>query len=281
MKKGHVAANKKTRFIPGFGMSLGITLVYLSAIVIIPLSMVFIWTASLGGEGIWNVFSDPRVVKSLQLTISTSFFAAITNVVFGVLIAWVLVRYAFPGQRVVDALIDLPFALPTAVAGIALTTLYSPNGWIGQFLYFKVAYTPIGIVLALVFIGIPFVIRTVQPVIEGLEREVEEASAVLGATRGQTFFKVLLPTLFPATMTGFSLAFARSLGEYGSVVFIAGNIPFKTEITPLIIMTKLEQYDYKGASAVACMMLLLSFLILLIIHLFQWYVQQKKRSREG
>lgn len=277
MKKEHAAANKRKRILPGFGLSLGVTLVYVSAIVVIPLSMVFIWTASLGAEGIWKVFTDARVLKSLQLTVTTSFAAALINAGFGVLIAWVLARYTFHGKKILDALIDLPFALPTAVAGIALTTLYSPNGWIGQFLHIKVAYTPIGIILALIFIGIPFVIRTVQPVIEGLQQEVEEAAAILGATRRQTFFHVLLPALFPAVMTGFSLAFARALGEYGSVVFIAGNIPFKTEITPLMIMSKLEQYDYHGAAAIACLMLLLSFFILLLIHGIQWYVERKKQ----
>ncbi|MFJ5963720.1 sulfate ABC transporter permease subunit CysT [Bacillus sp. NPDC093026] len=279
MKKAQAAANKSRRVLPGFGLSLGITLVYVSAIVVIPLSMVFIWTASLGVEGIWKVISDTRVLKSLQLTVTTSFVAAMINAGFGVLIAWVLVRYSFPGKKVIDALIDLPFALPTAVAGIALTTLYSSNGWIGQFLYFKVAYTPLGIILALIFIGIPFVIRTVQPVIEGMQQEVEEAAAILGATRRVTFFHVLLPTLFPAILTGFSLAFARALGEYGSVVFIAGNIPFKTEITPLMIMSKLEQYDYHGAATIACFMLLLSFFILLLIHGLQWYIERKKQVK--
>ena len=279
MKKAHVATNRRKNVLPGFGLSLGVTLVYVSAIVVIPLSMVFIWTASLGAEGIWNVFSDKRVLRSLQLTVTTSFVAALINVVFGLLIAWVLARYSFPGKKILDALIDLPFALPTAVAGIALTTLYSPNGWIGQFLQVKVAYTSLGIILALIFIGIPFVIRTVQPVIEGLQQEVEEAAAILGATRRQTFLHVLLPALFPAIMTGFSLAFARALGEYGSVVFIAGNIPFKTEITPLMIMSKLEQYDYHGAAAIACLMLLLSFFILLLIHGLQWYVERKKQVK--
>ncbi len=261
--------------IPGFGLSLGFTIFYISILIILPLSMIFLNTMSLEGEKIWEIISDPRVVASYKLTIGASCAAALINVVFGVLIAWVLVRYRFPGVRIMDGLVDLPFALPTAIAGIALTTLYAQNGWIGKFLSFKVAFTPLGIIIALTFIGLPFVVRTVQPVLQNLDKELEEASASLGANRFQTFVKVIIPELFPAALTGFTLAFARALGEYGSVVFIAGNMPMKTEITPLLIMTKLEQYDYSGATAIAAVMLLFSFLILLIFNLLQWWTNRK------
>lgn len=226
-------------------------------------------------EGFWETISEPRVVASYKLSFGASFAAALINAVFGVLIAWVLVRYHFLGKRIADGLVDLPFALPTAVAGISLTTLYTPNGWIGQFLGFKIAYTPIGIIIALTFIGLPFVVRMVQPVLQNIDEEIEEASASLGASRLQTFIKVIFPQILPAIITGFSLAFARALGEYGSVVFIAGNIPMRTEITPLLIMTKLEQYDYAGATAIAMVMLVISFILLLLINLFQWWMNRK------
>ncbi|PYF06189.1 sulfate ABC transporter permease subunit CysT [Ureibacillus chungkukjangi] len=266
---------KRNTIIPGFSLTLGYTMLYLSVIVLLPLSMVFFNTLSLSWSELWETIAHPRAVASYKLSFGTALAAGLINVVFGTIIAWVLVRYQFPGKRIVDGLVDLPFALPTAVAGIALATLYSPNGWIGQFFDFKIAFTPIGIVIALIFIGLPFVVRTVQPVLQNLSREIEEASASLGATRLQTFTKVIFPELLPAIITGFSLAFARSLGEYGSVVFIAGNMPMKTEITPLIIMTKLEQYDYVGATAIATVMLVTSFALLLLINIIQWYTNRK------
>lgn len=268
-------ATRRKNIFPGFGISLGITMAYLGIIVLIPLTMVFMKTASMGFLDFWQAVAEPRVLASIRLTVLTALAAALVNAVFGLLIAWVLTRYTFPGKKLLDGLVDLPFALPTAVAGIALTSLYSPNGWIGQFLHMKVAFTPLGIIIALVFIGLPFIVRTVQPVIENIEKEIEEASAILGAAPPQTFWKVIFPQLLPSVITGFSLAFARSLGEYGSVVFIAGNIPYKTEIAPLIIMTKLEQYDYSGATAVACVMLMISFFLLLMINLFQWRVSKR------
>ncbi|MGG3575358.1 sulfate ABC transporter permease subunit CysT [Bacillus gobiensis] len=268
------AATRQKRLLPGFTISMGITLSYLSLIVIIPLSMIFVKTAALGPGELWEIIKDPRVLASLRLTVLTSLAAAVFNAIFGLLLAWVLTRYSFPGKKMIDGLIDLPFALPTAVAGIALTELYAPNGWIGQLFHTKVAFTPFGIIIALIFIGIPFVVRTVQPVIKSLDKEMEEASATLGASRGHTFISVIFPQLLPSLITGFSLAFARSLGEYGSVVFIAGNIPLKTEIAPLIIMSKLEQYDYNGAAAVACIMLVISFILLLLINLWQWKVSR-------
>lgn len=266
--------NRRNHVLPGFGLSLGYTMLYISILVILPLSMIFFNTSKMGWEKFVDTVLDPRVVASYKLSFGASLTAALINVVFGVLLAWVLVRYPFPGKRIVDGLVDLPFALPTAVAGIALTTLYAPNGWIGSLLGFKVAFTPIGVTIALTFIGLPFVVRMVQPVLQNLEKEIEEASASLGATRLQTFIKVIIPELLPAILAGFTLAFARSLGEYGSVVFIAGNMPMKTEITPLLIITKLEQYDYAGATAIASVMLFVSFLLLFCINLLQWWTNR-------
>ncbi|HYE31119.1 MAG TPA: sulfate ABC transporter permease subunit CysT [Methylomirabilota bacterium] len=260
--------------LPGFGLTMGLTLAYLGLIVLIPLSATFLKTAQLAWPEIWATITDPRVVASYKLTFGASFLAALVNMFFGLLVAWVLTRYQFPGKRMVDALVDLPFALPTAVAGIALTTIYSTNGLIGKPLSglgIKVAYTPIGVWVALTFIGLPFVVRTVQPVLEDLDRELEEAAASLGATRWQTFRRVILPMLMPPIITGFTLAFARAVGEYGSVVFISGNMPMKTEITPLLIITKLEQYDYNGATALAVSMLVVSFTLLLLINFLQWW----------
>ncbi|MEI2366024.1 MULTISPECIES: sulfate ABC transporter permease subunit CysT [Niallia] len=265
---------KMNNALPGFGLSLGYTMLYLSILVILPLTMIFFNTTKMGWERFWDTVLDPRVVASYKLSFGASFTAALINVVFGVLLAWVLVRYPFPGKRMVDGLVDLPFALPTAVAGIALTTLYAPNGWIGSLLWFKVAFTPIGVTIALTFIGLPFVVRMVQPVLQNLDKEIEEASASLGASRLQTFIKVIIPELLPAILAGFTLAFARSLGEYGSVVFIAGNMPMKTEITPLLIITKLEQYDYAGATAIASVMLFISFILLFCINLLQWWTNR-------
>ena len=252
---------------------MGYTLLYLSLLVLVPLLALPIKSAGLGWEGFWNVVTAPRVVASYRLTFGTALLAAGVNLVFGGIVAWVLVRYPFPGKRIVDALIDLPFALPTAVAGIALTTLYAKNGWLGKPLLdwfgVKVAYTPLGITVALIFIGLPFVVRTVQPVLEDVERALEEAAASLGASRWQTVRRVLLPMLLPALLTGFALAFARAVGEYGSVVFIAGNVPMVSEITPLIIVSRLEEFDYAGASAIAVVMLGLSFILLLCVNLLQ------------
>jgi sulfate transport system permease protein len=267
--------------LPGFNLALGITLLYLCVIVLIPLSAAFVKTAALTWEQFWNIVTAPRVVASYQLTFGASFLAACINAFFGLIVAWVLVRYKFPGKRVVDALVDLPFALPTAVAGIALTAIYAPNGWIGRYFEMagiKVSFTPLGVLVALVFIGLPFVVRTVQPVLEDLERELEEAAATLGANRWQTFRWVLFPQLLPALLTGFALAFARAVGEYGSVVFIAGNMPMISEITPLLIITKLEQYDYNGATAIAVVMLVVSFTLLLIINYLQWLNQKRNAT---
>jgi sulfate transport system permease protein len=252
---------------------MGITLTYLGVLVLVPLSTVFLRTAGLTWDQFWATVTNPRVVASYQLTFGASFTAALLNAVFGFLVAWVLVRYEFPGKSIADALVDFPFALPTAVAGITLTTLYAPNGWIGSqldSLGVKVAFTWLGVVVALTFIGLPFVVRTVQPVLEDFEAEVEEAAASLGASRWEIFRRVLLPALAPALLTGFALAFARAIGEYGSVVFISGNMPMKTEIAPLLIMTKLEQYDYEGATAIALVLLLVSFALLLLINFLQW-----------
>lgn len=258
--------------LPGFGISLGYTLLYLGLLVLLPLSALAVKAADLGPAEFFRVATDPRAMASYYLSFGTAFAAAAINVFFGVLVAWVLVRYSFPGKRLADALVDLPFALPTAVAGIALTAIYAETGWLGAplaALGIKVAFTPLGIFVALVFIGIPFVVRTVQPVLETLDASTEEAAAVLGATRGQTFFRVILPALIPAALTGFALAFARGMGEYGSVVFISGNMPLKTEIAPLLIVTKLEQYDYAGATAIACVLLLVSFVTLFAVNLLQ------------
>ncbi|MFJ8267162.1 sulfate ABC transporter permease subunit CysT [Peribacillus asahii] len=270
-----VRKRKRRNTIPGFGLSLGYTMLYVSILVLLPLSMVFINTTTMTWSEFIETITAERVVASYKLSFGTALAAGVLNVIFGTIIAWVLVRYHFPGKRIVDGLVDLPFALPTAVAGIALTTLYAPQGWVGQFFDFKIAFTPLGIIIALTFIGLPFVVRTVQPVLQNFNGEVEEASASLGANRLQTFIKVILPELIPAILTGFSLAFARALGEYGSVVFIAGNMPMKTEITPLIIMTKLEQYDYAGATAIATVMLVVSFLLLFIINMIQWVTNRK------
>jgi sulfate transport system permease protein len=264
--------------LPGFGLSLGITCTYLSLIVLLPLATIFTRTSELSWSEFWSTITNPRVLASYRVTFGASFVAAVVNTFFGLLVAWVLVRYRFPGRRLVDAMVDLPFALPTAVAGIALTTLYASNGWVGQYLEplgLKVAYTSLGITVALIFIGLPFVVRTVQPVLDDLEVEVEEAAASLGARRWQTFTRVVFPTVGPALLTGFALAFARAIGEYGSVVFISGNMPMKTEIVPLLIITKLEQYDYAGATAVAVVMLVASFVLLLTINLLQWAARRR------
>jgi sulfate transport system permease protein len=269
---------KSRSVLPGFGLSLGITCTYLSLVVLLPLATVFARTSELSGSALWATVTAPRVLASYRVTFGASLVAALVNTVFGLLVAWVLVRYRFPGRRVVDAMVDLPFALPTAVAGIALTTLYASNGWIGRYLDplgIKISYTWLGITVALIFIGLPFVVRTVQPVLDDLEVEVEEAAASLGAQRWQTFTRVVFPTIAPALLTGFALAFARAIGEYGSVVFIAGNMPMKTEIVPLLIITKLEQYDYAGATAIAMVMLIVSFGLLLTINLLQWAARRR------
>jgi len=265
--------SKNFRVLPGFRLTLGYTLLYLSLIVLIPLACVFVETSTLSWEQFWHIVTAPRALASYRMSFGASFLAALTNVFFGILVAWVLVRYEFSGRKIVDALVDMPFALPTAVAGITLTALYAPNGWIGHLLAplgVKVAFTQLGVFIALTFIGLPFIVRTVQPVLENLDPEIEEAAASLGASRWQTFRRVILPPLYPAVLTGFSMAFARALGEYGSVVFIAGNMPGKTEITPLLIITKLEQFDYAGATALAVVMLVGSFAILLAVNLLQW-----------
>jgi len=271
------------RVLPGFNLSLGYTLVYLSLLVLIPLGATFLKASSLTWEQFWAVTTTPRVMASYKLSFGSSLIAAAINAVFGLLLAWSLVRYSFPGKKLVDSLVDLPFALPTAVAGIALTAIYSQNGWIGRLVEpygIKVAFTPLGVLLALVFIGLPFVVRTVQPILQDLETELEEAAASLGANRWQTFRQVVFPTLLPALLTGFALAFARAVGEYGSVIFIAGNIPLVSEITPLMIITKLEQYDYVGATAIAVVMLVVSFLLLLVINLLQgWTSKRTGRDR--
>lgn len=269
------------RVLPGFGLSLGLTLFYLTLIVLIPLSAVFLNTLTMTWDAFVSAVTSPRVMASYRLTFGASLIAAFLNVIFGGIVAWILVRYRFPGKRIVDALVDLPFALPTAVAGIVLTTLYSENGWIGRYLAMlgiKVAFTPLGVLVALTFIGLPFVVRTVQPVLEDAERELEEAAASLGASRLQTFSRVIFPTVFPALLTGFVLAFARATGEYGSVVFIAGNMPMVSEITPLFIVTKLEQYDYAGATAIAVVMLVVSFVLLLTINLLQAWTRKRGRK---
>lgn len=272
---------KQKNVLPGFNLSLGYTLLYLSLIVLIPLSAAFIKTTELSFDEFWAVVTAPRVMASYRLTFGASLLGASINAVFGLLTAWVLVRYSFPGKKIIDALVDLPFALPTAVAGIALTAVYAGNGWIGSWLEphgIKVAFTPLGVIIALTFIGLPFVVRTVQPVLEDLEAETEEAAASLGASRWQTFSKVIMPSIWPALLTGFALAFARAIGEYGSVIFIAGNVPFVSEITPLIIITKLEQYEYASATAVAVVMLIISFLLLFSINGLQWWLNRNSTT---
>ena len=272
---------KKTSILPGFGISLGYTIFYLSIIVLIPIAGLFIRTSELSLDAFWSVITQERVLASYKVSFGASLFAAITNLIFGLLIAWVLVRYDFFGKRIFDALIDLPFALPTAVAGITLATIYSKNGWFGKFLEpmgINVAYTPNGIYVALVFIGLPFIVRSVQPVLEELDIEVEEAAASLGANRLQTFIKIILPALTPSLLSGFILAFARGLGEYGSVIFIAGNMPMVSEITPLLIITKLEQYDYAGATALAVSILLMSFFLFFCINVLQWWAANRHKA---
>lgn len=265
---------KQRSTLPGFHLSLGYTVFYLSLIVLIPLSMLFVKTSSLGWNEFLDVVTAPRTLAAYRLSFGAAFAAALVNVVFGFIIAWVLARYTFPGKRLVDALVDFPFALPTAVAGIALTTLYSSNGWLGKHLYamgIQSAYSTIGITIALIFIGLPFIVRTVEPILQDLDPEIEEAAASLGAGRWQTFWRILFPLLLPPLLTGFNLAFARAIGEYGSVIFIAGNMPNKTEIAPLLIITKLEQYDYSGATAIAVVMLSVSFFLLAVTNLLQWW----------
>jgi len=270
---------QKRGVLPGFSLTLGFSVLYLCLIVLIPLSATFLKAAPLGFQGFWDVITQPRVLASYRLTFGASLAAATINAFFGLLVAWVLVRYDFFGKKLIDALVDLPFALPTAVAGIALATLYSSKGWVGHLLApygIKIAYTPLGVVVALTFIGLPFVVRTIQPILEDFETELEEAAASLGANRWQTFSRVIFPALAPALLTGFALAFARAVGEYGSVIFIAGNIPMVSEITPLLIITKLEQYDYAGATALAVSMLVVSFTLLLTINALQRWAHLRK-----
>jgi len=265
---------KQPSVLPGFGLTLGFALFYFSLIVLIPLSGLFVKTSTLSWEQFWEIITNPRAIASYQLTFGASLVGALINGLFGSIIAWVLVRYRFPGRSLVDALVDLPFALPTAVAGITLTAIYASNGWIGRYLEplgIKVAFTPLGVLVALTFIGLPFVVRTVQPVLQDLDKEVEEAATTLGANRWQTFRAVIVPELWPALLTGIAMAFARAVGEYGSVIFIAGNMPLKSEITPLLIMTKLEQYNYAGATALGVVMLVASFVLALAINLLQWW----------
>ena len=269
------------RVLPGFGLSLGFTLIYLSLLVLLPLSVLIVKTTSLTFAEFWSIASGERALAAYRVTFGASLLAAAINAVFGLIVAWVLVRYPFPAKRFVDSLVDLPFALPTSVAGITLATLYAGNGWIGRFvepLGLKIAFTPLGIVVALTFIGLPFVVRTVQPVIEDIEPEIEEAAATLGASRWQTFTRVLLPGLLPALLTGFTLAFSRAVGEYGSVIFIAGNMPLVSEITPLLIISKLEQYDVVGATALASVMLVISFVLLLAVNALQWWSAKQQRG---
>ncbi|WP_051287287.1 sulfate ABC transporter permease subunit CysT [Paenibacillus taiwanensis] len=261
------------RVLPGFRLTLGFTLIYLSLLVLIPLSTVVLQSMNMSWDTFWGLVLDKRVMAAYRVSFLTSLLAALVNVVFGFLTAWVLVRYSFPGKRLINGIIDLPFALPTAVAGISLTAIYAENGWMGQWLYalgIPSAYSVLGITIALIFIGLPFVVRTVQPVLEHWDVDVEEAAAILGARRFQTFRRVVLPQLLPAIMTGFTLAFARGIGEYGSVIFISGNMPYKTEIAPLLMMTKLEQFDYAGATAIALMMLIIAFILLVIMNAIQW-----------
>lgn len=282
MNRATPSARPNRRVIPGFGLSMGITLTWLSVLVLIPLAGIFVVTSRMPPDELWQVITSRQVVASYKVTFGISFAAACTNAVFGLLVAWVLVRYRFPGRRLVDGLVDLPFALPTAVAGIALTALYNQNGWVGQHLYrfgIESAYSQLGIFIALTFIGIPFVVRTVQPVIEDLDAEVEEAAASLGASRLRVVVQIILPAILPALLTGFALALARAIGEYGSVIFISGNMPLRTEITPLIIVKFLEQYNYPGATAVACVMLVVSFTLLLVVNLLQRWADSVGRAR--
>lgn len=275
------AAIRQPSVIPGFGLTMGFTVFYLCLIVLLPLSALFIKTTSMTWARFLETVTNPRVLASYQLTFGASLIAATLNAVFGFIVAWTLVRYRFPGKRIVDALVDLPFALPTAVSGIALTAIYSQNGWVGQFLEplgIKAAFSPLGVTIALTFIGLPFVVRTLQPALEDLDPEVEEAASCLGASRFRTFQRVILPAILPALLTGFALSFARALGEYGSVVFISGNMPMRTEIASLMIITKLEQYDYPGATAIAVVMLLASFAILLTINVLQWWSGRRARA---
>jgi sulfate/thiosulfate transport system permease protein len=265
--------SRKRRVLPGFGITMGFTLLYLSLIVLMPISTILLKTATLSWSEFWGTVTSARTLAAYRLSLETAWIAASVNVISGLLVAWVLVRYRFPGKRIIDGLVDLPFALPTAVAGIALTSLYASSGWIGSYVEafgLKIAYTPSGIVIALIFIGLPFVVRMVEPVLQDFDAAVEEAAASLGASRWQTFVRVMMPELLPALLTGFALAFARGLGEYGSVIFIAGNMPMRTEITPLLIMMKLEQFDYAGATAIALVFLSLSFTLLLGINILQW-----------
>lgn len=276
------SVNASRRVLPGFNITLGFTVTYLSVLVLLPLSAIFLKTFTLSWAEFWHVVSSPRVIASYRLSFGGALIAAVLNTLFGGTVAWVLVRYRFPGKKLIDAFVDLPFALPTAVAGIALTSLYAPKGWIGQVLEplgVKVAFTPLGVIIAMTFVGLPFVVRTVQPVLEDMERELEEAATCLGASRLQVFGRVIFPTILPALLTGFAMAFARASGEYGSVIFIAGNMPLVSEITPLLIVTRLEQYDYAGATAVAAVMLLFSFTLLLSINLLQaWARRQTIRN---
>ena len=275
---------KQKSVLPGFGLSLGFTVLYLSLIVLIPLSATFLKASSLTWPRFWHIVTAPRAIASYELSFGASAIAAALNLFFGLIVAWVLVRYKFPGKRLFDSMVYLPFALPTAVAGIALTAIYSSNGWIGQYLQplgIKAAYSRLGVIIALTFTGLPFVVRTVQPVLEDLDKEMEEAAASLGAGRWQTITRVILPAIMPAALTGVTMAFARAVGEYGSVVFISGNMPMKTEITPLLIITKLEQYDYAGATAIAVVMLVVSFTMLLTINLMQAWSGRRMRSSEG
>jgi sulfate/thiosulfate transport system permease protein len=278
-------AFKKRSNLPGFGLALGYTVLYLSLIVLIPLAATFLKASALTWAQFWHIVASPRAVASYRLTFGASLIGAVINLIFGILVAWVLVRYRFPGKRLFDTLVDLPFALPTAVAGIALTTIYAPNGWLGRPLAsigIKSAYSPLGVAIALTFIGLPFVVRSVQPVLEDMDKELEEAAASLGASRWQAFSRVVLPTILPAAWAGFAMAFARAVGEYGSVVFISGNMPMRTEITPLLIITKLDQYDYKGATAIAVVMLVFSMLLLLPINLLQkWSSSREEQPAEA
>jgi sulfate/thiosulfate transport system permease protein len=280
-KNPMASVSKKRNILPGFGLTMGYTVLYLSLVVLIPLAALVLRSFSGGWHEFVAAATSPRVMAAYKLTFATSFIAALINAVFGFIVAWTLVRYTIPGKKLIDAMIDLPFALPTAVSGIALTAVYSRNGWIGSYLEplgIKVAFTPLGIVVALVFIGLPFIVRTVQPAIEEIERDTEEAAASLGASRWQSFRRVILPALLPALLTGFTLSFARALGEYGSVVFISGNFPMRTEIASLLIVSKLEQYDVPGAAAIATVMLLVSFLLLLVINALQWWAGRKLRG---